>query len=123
MRKQSKIIFYAGIVLGFAAVLTGVALSGGRKIPKDFTVSYEGIKTADITAGVSVHDPSVIEVDGTYYIFGSHMSGASSEDLRNWTSIGDKRSATAGIADSAVTGGICFEKRTDNGFYKKDQSE
>lgn len=51
MRKQSKIIFYAGIVLGFAAVLTGVALSGGRKIPKDFTVSYEGIKTADITAG------------------------------------------------------------------------
>lgn len=89
MRKQSKIIFYAGIVLGFAAVLTGTALSGGRKIPKDFTVSYEGIKTADITAGVSVHDPSVIEVDGTYYIFGSHMSGASSEDLRNWTSIGD----------------------------------
>ena len=50
MRKQSKIIFYAGIVLGVAAVLTGVALSGGRKIPKDFTVSYEGIKTADITA-------------------------------------------------------------------------
>ena len=49
MRKQSKIIFYAGIVLGFAAVLTGTALSGGRKIPKDFTVSYEGIKTADIT--------------------------------------------------------------------------
>ena len=52
MRKQSKIIFYAGIVLGFAAVLTGTALSGGRKIPKDFTVSYEGIKTADITAGI-----------------------------------------------------------------------
>lgn len=89
MRKQSKIIFYAGIVLGVAAVLTGVALSGGEKIPKDFTVSYDGIKTADITAGVSVHDPSVIEADGTYYIFGSHMSGASSEDLRNWTSIGD----------------------------------
>ena len=44
MRKQSKIIFYAGIVLGFAAVLTGVALSGGRKIPKDFTVSYEESK-------------------------------------------------------------------------------
>ena len=53
MRKQSKIIFYAGIVLGVAAVLTGVALSGGEKIPKDFTVSYDGIKTADITAGVS----------------------------------------------------------------------
>ena len=88
MRKQSKIIFYAGIVLGFAAVLTGVALSGGRKIPKDFTVSYEGIKTADITAGVSVHDPSVIEVDGTYYIFGSHMSGALSIQKASLSSLG-----------------------------------
>ena len=55
MRKQSKIIFYAGIVLGFAAVLTGVALSGGEKIPKDFTVSYDGIKTADITAVYMIH--------------------------------------------------------------------
>ena len=44
MRKQSKIIFYAGIVLGFAAVLTGVALSGGEKIPMDFAVSYDGKK-------------------------------------------------------------------------------
>lgn len=102
MRKQSKIIFYAGIVLGFAAVLTGTALSGGRKIPKDFTVSYEGIKTADITAGVSVHDPSVIEADGTYYIFGSHMSAASSEDLRNWTSIGDGYTSSNPIFDDLL---------------------
>ena len=40
MRKQSKIIFYAGIVLGVAAVLTGVALSGapggGREDPEGF---------------------------------------------------------------------------------------
>lgn len=33
---------------------------------------------------VSVHDPSVIEVDGTYYVFGSHLAGAKSEDLINW---------------------------------------
>ena len=73
MRKQSKIIFYAGIVLGFAAVLTGVALSGGEKIPKDFTVSYDGIKTADITAGVSVHDPSVIEAFSDRICQGHHL--------------------------------------------------
>lgn len=36
MRKQSKIIFYAGIVLGVAAVLTGVALSGGQEDPEGF---------------------------------------------------------------------------------------
>ena len=125
MRKQSKIIFYAGIVLGFAAVLTGVALSGGEKIPKDFTVSYDGIKTADITAGVSVHDPSVIEADGTYYIFGSHMSGASSEDLRNWTSIGDGYTQSNPIFDDLLgtehvfdyTGSRDSVIPTDDGTY------
>lgn len=55
----------------------------------DFTVSYDGIITAKIDAGVSVHDPSIIKADGKYYIFGSHMSTAVSDDLRTWTSIGD----------------------------------
>ena len=30
---------------------------------------------------VSLHDPSVIKADGTYYFFGSHMQAATSEDL------------------------------------------
>lgn len=55
----------------------------------DFTVNYDGIKTAAIKAGVSVHDPSIYKADGKYYIFGSHMSTAVSEDLRTWTSLGD----------------------------------
>lgn len=55
----------------------------------DFTVNYDGIKTAKIEAGVSVHDPSIVKADGKYYIFGSHMSTAVSEDLRTWTSLGD----------------------------------
>lgn len=54
----------------------------------DYTVNYDGIATAVIDAGVSVHDPSIIKVDGKYYIFGSHMSTAVSEDLRHWTAIG-----------------------------------
>lgn len=33
---------------------------------------------------VSVHDPSVVYDNGTYYIFGSHMAWAKSTDLRNW---------------------------------------
>ncbi len=37
---------------------------------------------------VSVHDPSVIRTeDGTFYIFGSHMAAAKSDDLINWTMI------------------------------------
>lgn len=34
---------------------------------------------------VSVHDPSIIRVsDGTFYIFGSHMTAARSTDLMSW---------------------------------------
>ncbi len=55
----------------------------------DFTVNLDGIKTAKIQAGVSVHDPSIVKADGKYYIFGSHMSTAVSDDLRTWTSLGD----------------------------------
>jgi arabinan endo-1,5-alpha-L-arabinosidase len=38
---------------------------------------------------VSVHDPSVIKVDGTFYVFGSHLAAAKSTDLMNWTKIAD----------------------------------
>jgi beta-xylosidase len=38
-------------------------------------------------ANVAVHDPSVIKVDGTYYIFGSHLAAAKSTDLVDWTGI------------------------------------
>lgn len=62
---------------------------GEKGVDSDYVVSYDGIARAEITAGVSVHDPSVIKADGKYYIFGSHMSTAVSDDLRNWTSLGD----------------------------------
>lgn len=35
---------------------------------------------------VSVHDPSIVEgEDGSYYIFGSHLAVAKTDDLMNWT--------------------------------------
>lgn len=33
---------------------------------------------------VTVHDPSVVYDNGTYYIFGSHMAWAKTTDLMNW---------------------------------------
>lgn len=63
---------------------------GAQEAPADldFTVDLEGITTAKLSAGVSVHDPSIFKADGKYYIFGSHMSTAVSEDLSSWTPIG-----------------------------------
>lgn len=63
------------------------------ELKTDFSVSYDGIKEGTVQAGVSVHDPSVLEADGTYYIYGSHMSAAKSTDLRTWTSVAEGRSS------------------------------
>lgn len=36
----------------------------------------------------SVHDPSIVKLeDGSYYIIGSHLGAARSNDLQNWTPI------------------------------------
>src|SRR6187402_2776437 len=40
-------------------------------------------------ANASVHDPSVIKVDGDYYVFGSHLAVAKTTDLMNWTLVAD----------------------------------
>ncbi|MGN7760270.1 LamG-like jellyroll fold domain-containing protein [Paenibacillus sp. 22594] len=41
--------------------------------------------TAPVFSNVSVHDPSVVKKGGTYYVFGSHIEAAKSEDLMNWS--------------------------------------
>jgi arabinan endo-1,5-alpha-L-arabinosidase len=42
----------------------------------------------------SVHDPSVIKVGGTFYVFGSHLASAKSTDLKNWQQMTSSVSAT-----------------------------
>lgn len=46
-------------------------------------------ETAAVPAfqNVSVHDPSIIRVGDTFYIFGSHLAAAKSNDLMQWTQI------------------------------------
>lgn len=52
----------------------------------------------DDSNGVSVHDPSVFKAqDGTYYVTGSHIASAKSNDLINWSTI------SSGVYDSNRT--------------------
>ena len=46
--------------------------------------SWKDFPTGTLPARVAVHDPSIIAADGKYYIFGTHMTAAVSEDLRTW---------------------------------------
>ena len=63
-----------------------------------------GIETGPVTfADVSVHDPSVIEVDGTYYVFGSHLAAAKTDDLRHWELVADGVTAANPLFENAVT--------------------
>lgn len=55
-----------------------------------------GAAIAPEFADVSVHDPSVIKVDDTYYVFGSHLASAKSKDLMSWTQI------SSGVTDDNV---------------------
>ncbi|NOU77801.1 family 43 glycosylhydrolase [Paenibacillus sp. LMG 31459] len=43
-------------------------------------------ETAPVFSNVSVHDPSVVKDGDTYYVFGSHIAAAKSQDLMNWSS-------------------------------------
>lgn len=61
--------------------LSDIVIGDNVKLVADTPVMYP-------LQNVSVHDPSVIEVEGNYYIFGSHLAGAKSEDLINWKLFG-----------------------------------
>lgn len=102
MVKANKMVVKAACVVLAGTLMIGLGyfvktnyIGGTKKMiqdapsKKEYIVSYNGIKKGEIVAGASVHDPSILEADGTYYIYGSHMSTAKSTDLRTWTSIGD----------------------------------
>ena len=79
MKKNKRIFIVSGVVVLLAVAAVMVFLLKdvifSEKVDGDFTVSYDGIETGIVNARVSVHDPSIIKADGTYYIFGSHMEG------------------------------------------------
>lgn len=76
--------FVSALMAVLLLVLT--AASCAKEPDYDFTVDMSGIATKDISAPyVSVHDPSILRVGDTYYIYGSHMDSAKSTDLLNWT--------------------------------------
>lgn len=52
---------------------------------------------------VSVHDPSIIKVDDTFYIFGSHLAVGKTTDLMNWTSVASGVSKTNKVIPDAMT--------------------
>lgn len=74
LKKSLMMTFLSFILAGCAAI--------DHEAPLDF--SNLDIPTF---SEVTVHDPSVIRVGDTFYVFGSHLAVAKSQDLMHWTQI------------------------------------
>ena len=71
-------------------MIIGIVLQGCAKESFD-DILLASEKTYDIKwKDASVHDPSIVLDNGTYYIFGSHLAAAKSTDLMNWSMISSK---------------------------------
>ncbi len=81
-------------ILSLCAMLALLATSCGQqkeKLQSDTPVEHS-------FENVSVHDPAVVKgEDGAYYIFGSHLAVAKTDDLMNWTYINDKMKAHSSV--------------------------
>lgn len=64
------------------AIVMSTSSSATVSLASDMTPS-----AAPTFSNVSVHDPSVIRANGTYYVFGSHLASAKTNDLMRWTQI------------------------------------
>ncbi|MCR5273190.1 MAG: glycoside hydrolase family 43 protein [Lachnospiraceae bacterium] len=86
MKKRAVLAMTLAAAMSFQGIAAGCG-SQTETVDCDYTVSYDGIETNDISSWVMVHDPSVVKADDKYYIFGSHMTAAVSEDLKSWKAI------------------------------------
>lgn len=78
------------------------------------------VEKGSFQVGVSVHDPSIVETEGTYYIFGSHMEGAECTDLRNWKSfasgVNGDNPLFSNLFDEEMKAFQYVDKFTDGGY-------
>ncbi len=100
MRKGKKILMSLMLVVAASLAAAGCGkekVSDGTGTTSTITPTAAATVTpevfeeqpteiAEVTySRVSVHDPSIVKANGSYYLFGSHMAWAKSSDLMNWT--------------------------------------
>jgi len=144
VRKKTIFLLTAGILLVTAACGNNVSGkkesahgASGKEVQseependeeeKDTIIITDDIKlTADNPVNysfrnVSVHDPSIIATNGSFYVFGSHLAGAKSKDLMNWDLIGSGVTANNPIIPDAMREmPEAFEWARTNTFWAPD---
>lgn len=90
---------------GIALLLVASMLLAGCGTSETFDdIKLTADKEYEVTGSMaSVHDPSVVrDTDGTYYIFGSHLASAKTDDLINWQMISNKVSIKNKLMPNAI---------------------
>ncbi|MFN7252316.1 MAG: glycoside hydrolase family 43 protein [Anaerobacillus sp.] len=90
-KKQMIILFLIGLVgaILFYSLKSDFDEEGSKNKSSDKENAANEIKNGvqpEFT-DASVHDPSVIRVNDTFYVFGSHLASAKTTDLMNWQQI------------------------------------
>lgn len=100
---------------------TGVAAGDCLEYAPGAGITYQEPSFQD----QSVHDPSVIEANGTYYVFGSHLAAAKTGNWMSWSLIaGDGVNANNPLFDDVtVELADAFEYSTVVGLWAADVLE
>ena len=117
------ITLMAGLVLSACAKEQPGASDTGaasEAVPAEMPESEISANKGGFSAGASVHDPAIFEENGKYYIFGSHMESAASDDLRTWKSFSSGVNADnklfSNLFDDKLEAFAFTGKNSDNGY-------
>jgi len=85
MNKRIKrmLLFSMILLLAYPTTLAATSDSTEKKNSSKPHQDNQQAKVPSFT-NVSVHDPSIIKEGDTYYVFGTHIEAAKSDDLMNW---------------------------------------
>ena len=79
---RKKAVSMAAMIAGMSVL---VSACGGKTASLPEELPEDEIKTGAFSAEASLHDPFIIEGDdGKYYCYGTHMTAATTEDLRTF---------------------------------------
>lgn len=75
---------------GLITALIGVSIltiTACNNVSVESGIANSAVEAEPVYQNVSVHDPSIIKTDNKYYIFGSHLASAKSDDLMTWSQV------------------------------------
>ncbi len=79
-------------------------------------ISADEIKKGVYKNAVCCHDPQIILADGTYYMTGSHQVLAKSDDLKNWSYIGNGNNVFDNLFSGSLPAFKYVGKNEDGGY-------